>query len=810
MIKKLTLAGRFVFSAINVVGAALFAWAVLDAAVRTDTALGWNYVGLLAAALLTGLLVVKLPGINSIVSLSDTFVFVAVLFYGPLPAVIIAGADAFIATQRHSRRLLSALSSLSTMSISAFVAGTAYTWVLRSSGLSATGALEPQQLIVPLGVMSLVQYVANTTLVALLTAHARRRPVVRVWIENYAWMVQGFLIAGVTAGAAYLLLRRIGPAALLGSLPVLVATYISYRTYLGRMEEKNKTIARMNEVNLRALEALAAAAEARGQASFGHIPTVQAYAVGLAALVGMEEKDVEALRAAALLHDVGKLAVPDYILNKPGVLTAAERSKVMTYPRIGAEILTAVDFPYPVTPIVRHHRENWDGSGYPDGLKGEDIPLGARILGLVEAAVAMRQERTYRAALSFEAMCAELRAHAGNRFDPRLVELFLEHAADLDQLAQGNAVPALEGMEEIAREQREHAASLFARENGHAVFADISSVQREATALHDLARGLGATLGLEETVKVVMAKLRSLVTFDTGAIYLIDERSGLLLPALVDGENHELVRQRTLRPGEGITGWSFANGRTLVNAQPELDFYGAGVALGKVYHSAIVVPLKSGAGVSGTITLYDRRKNHFTSDDERILDLVAPEAAVAIRNASQYEATRDHAMTDPLTGLPNSRALWGQLEKELSRARRADATVAVVVLDLDRFKHVNDTFGHHIGDEVLRTVGGALRSRFRACDTVCRWGGDEFVVVLPDATSAGVEALVRDVRESIEGIVVPTPGASGASVGVSAGWAIYPEDGNSYEELIRMADKMMYRDKAAHHAAEQERTPARV
>src|SRR5213592_3943825 len=192
---------------------------------------------------------------------------------------------------------------------------------------------------------------------------------------------------------------------------------------MGRVEDANRHLSQLNALYMSTIETLAMAIDAKDQITHGHIRRVQAYAVGLAQHVGVrEERLIKAIEAAALLHDMGKLAVPEYILNKPGKLTTAEFEKMKLHASVGADILSAIDFPYPVVPIVRHHHENWDGTGYPDKVTGTDIPIGARILSVVDCFDALTSDRPYRPRMSDDAALHILRERRGSMYDPLIVD----------------------------------------------------------------------------------------------------------------------------------------------------------------------------------------------------------------------------------------------------------------------------------------------------------------------------------------------------------------------------------------------------
>jgi putative nucleotidyltransferase with HDIG domain len=216
------------------------------------------------------------------------------------------------------------------------------------------------------------------------------------------------------------------------SVPILAATYFTYKVYLDRVETSNRHAEQMSEVHLKTIEALAIAIDAKDEVTPDHVHRVQIYATGLARLFGLSEPELEALKAGALLHDIGKLAVPDYILNKPGPLTPAEFDKMKVHTIVGAEILERVGFPYPVVPVVRHHHERWDGRGYPDGLRGDEIPMTARILTLSDCFDAVREHRNYRVAMTREQALEMLKEGSGTVFDPNVVRTFLEHLDEFE------------------------------------------------------------------------------------------------------------------------------------------------------------------------------------------------------------------------------------------------------------------------------------------------------------------------------------------------------------------------------------------
>src|SRR5437588_13064562 len=207
------------------------------------------------------------------------------------------------------------------------------------------------------------------------------------------------------------------------ALPAMFVIYRSYRLYLSKLENEKRHVEEMAGLHLRTIEALALAIEAKDQTTHDHLCRVRIYAIEVAKRLNLSAEDLEALRAAHLLPDIGKLAVPEHIISKPGRLTPEEFEKMKIHPVVGAEILERVQFPYPVVPIVRAHHERWDGNGYPCGLRGQEIPTGARILAAVDCLDALASNRQYRPALPLDQAMECVAEEAGKAFDPRIVGL---------------------------------------------------------------------------------------------------------------------------------------------------------------------------------------------------------------------------------------------------------------------------------------------------------------------------------------------------------------------------------------------------
>src|SRR5437588_11971495 len=211
-----------------------------------------------------------------------------------------------------------------------------------------------------------------------------------------------------------------------GLLVLVIFVFWTYKIYFKQASAKTREAEEASRLHLATVEALATAIDAKDQTTHFHVRRVQIYAEGIGRLLNLSVGELAALKAGALLHDVGKLAVPDHILNKPGTLTPAEFEKMKVHTNVGAEILSRVNFPYPVLPIVKHHHERWDGRGYPDGLIGEQIPITARIMLVIDCFDSVREARPFRTGMTREEAIDLLRKGSDPHFDPKVVKLFTQ------------------------------------------------------------------------------------------------------------------------------------------------------------------------------------------------------------------------------------------------------------------------------------------------------------------------------------------------------------------------------------------------
>ena len=618
------------------------------------------------------------------------------------------------------------------------------------------------------------------------------------------------LLAAVSVVSLALLLLDKGVAIVFVVVAISALFYLAYNFNEKRLREVSEAEAErrrhaeeMATIHMNTIESLAIAIDAKDQTTHGHVRRTQIYATQMGKLFNVSESDLRALHAGALLHDIGKLAVPEYILNKPGKLTEAEFAKMKIHPTVGGDILKRVNFPYPVEDIVRYHHEKWDGSGYPKGLKGEQIPLIARIISVVDFYDATRCDRPYRKGMKREDSLALLNSMVGTAFDPKVVKKFAENVEEFDRLIDNEDIqeqvasaPAFDTETSTKPDAGLASDILGSPVEETSGFRSISEAQREVFALHEIAQTIGSSLNLSDTVTLVANKLKAIVPFDSCVIFLVDERSGKAVAAHAVGEEAELFSSRRITVGEGITGWVIANARSMCNASPELDMVGISEQIVKRFRGVLVSPLLREDGAFGAIALYSQSRTSYTTEHVRLLESVCQHASSALNNALTYEKTRESALVDPLTELPNARGFYMMLEQRIAECQRMNReSLAVLCMDIDDFKVVNDQYGHSIGDRLLASVAGVVRRELRQMDILTRYAGDEFVAIMPMASSKMAASIADRIRNAVEEQLFSVRTGTMIGLGVSLGVACFPEDGETSEELLTAAARRMQHDK---------------
>ncbi|HEX6322726.1 MAG TPA: HD domain-containing phosphohydrolase [Vicinamibacterales bacterium] len=609
-----------------------------------------------------------------------------------------------------------------------------------------------------------------------------------VWVAALAAAAGVGVMSPLMAPGLWGLAAGIGGAAVV----LFTAAVSIHRRSHAALVEAERERDEIRALHMAAIEALALAIDAKDQTSHAHIRRLQLYAGHLASEMGMPPLEVEGVRTAALLHDIGKLAVPEHILSKPGPLTPEEFQKIRAHPKVGAEIIARVPFPSPVAPLILSHHERWDGKGYPSGLHGRQIPLGARVLSVVDYFDALTTERPYHKAMARDAAVDLLRQEAGRALDPDIVERFLARLPALEAEARALDLLAEPGSETSTDDHQLIRTADSARER--TVLEDISLAHREIYALYEIAQALGSKLGVPDTMSIISSKLTNIVPFTGSALFLIDERGETLSCRYAIGTDADLLMKTRVKVGEGLSGWVARNRRCLVNARPEADLEASGQPIKLALKSALMCPLLLGDRFVGALAVYHTEPAFYRDDHRRLLERVGEQAAAVIHNSVVFEQTQSDSLTDPLTNLPNTRSLFMHLGRELARAARHNTQLSLLIADLDGFKEINDTLGHHIGDRALADVSRMLQSAIRPYDICARYAGDEFVIVLSGCGAEDAERKRQELQQAVDGMRFEAGGRQ-LPLGISVGCAVFPEDGQTHETLLAVADSRMYKNK---------------
>jgi putative nucleotidyltransferase with HDIG domain len=584
-------------------------------------------------------------------TLSEALVLLIACKFGFAACIFVAGLEGLTSSRRAVRRLSSNLYSFGMMSL-ASGAGVASLWMVLRYGFGevASGTYAFPAVAIGLLVASIIHIGVNTGLVALLFSVRLEKPVMHIWKEYFLLAVPLFLPTSAAASLMYIALQYNALTMFAIGLPILIAIHFGHRQYRDGMRERINIIknAQQERINLmekshrETIEALAVAINAKDEVTHEHVLRVQIYAAGVARILGCSAEEIEALKAGALLHDIGKIAVPDYILNKPGKLTAAEFEKMKTHTVIGAQILGRVEFPYPVVPVVRHHHERWDGRGYPDGLKHEEIPLTARILSVVDCFDAVREDRQYRKAMTREEALEFIMSGSGTMYDPRVVGTFITHLPEFEAeiLAHRNTPAPTYGITPI--EELSEAARLvtpaagLAETSATAETTETNFSLKELRALYELAQALNAAHGRDETLAALTEKLQSLVAYDLCTVTLLAADGGEYTVAHARGQHAELFTNRRITIGEGVTGWVLANRQPFCNADPRLDLPPQLIEHFADYRTLASFPLIKEKELYGAITLYSSTLTEYNADHRRLLQEATTLLTASLLTSSEH------------------------------------------------------------------------------------------------------------------------------------------------------------------------------
>jgi putative nucleotidyltransferase with HDIG domain len=712
---RLERAGRAYFRFIPLAGVCVLAWALLDLFLHPPSP---AWLALAALTVLTGSFTVKIPGLVARLSVSEPFVFAATLWFGPSVGAVTAALDALIMS-------LWLMPSLKTVERIAFnVSVLVISIWAASQGFFALADIDPRnpaynslaEFILPLYLFTACSFLLNSGLVAIALSFERRQSAFRIWREQFLWLSLNYF-GGASVAAVLVVYAKSMDWAVVGIIiPLLAISYLTFRTTLGRLDDANTHVKQLNQLYLSTIETLAMAVDAKDQVTHGHIRRVQRYALGLASALDLQdENQIKAIEAAALLHDMGKLAIPEYILNKPGRLTPHEFEKMKLHAGIGADILSAIEFPYPVVPIVRHHHENWDGTGYPDGLRGTTIPLGARILSVVDCYDALTSDRPYRPRLSSADALRVVVERRGTMYDPIVVDTF---AANLTWL------------EESANETEGESATLkqiaeLNNPNTISLLHDTTQSVEEPATLGNWQQGFSGGIDVADLAASSLGLLAGAVPATACAIYLIEPGGAAVYAASIAGEIPRDYLHKKTDFGRRICGWVAANKVSALNSIAELDFDEA-IGTGGL-SSSLVCPLFEAGELYGVVGFYSKTPSAFSKMHQSIAENFGKILVRALQAAQQ-----DH--TDA--------AVPKKLAQLISQAEVTTSwwPIGVVVV---RSKNLNAS--NAVEDKATTT----LRHIIRAEDSIVRLDNDAFLLLLLRSNNAATRLVASRIQDAM-------------------------------------------------------------
>ena len=590
---------------------------------------------LAALTFLTGSFSVKIPSISARISVSDAFVFASVLLFGPAAATVIVAIDCFVLTawMRHENRSLArSLFNLSAVAFSIWLSSQEFFWLAGVRPGDINRLLPLEQHLWQLFALASSYFLLNSWLIAIAVALERRQNVFGLWWQTFPWFSLNYF-GGVSVAALLVSYTHSVDLSAIGIiLPLLLISYLTHRTSLGRIEDSKRHVEQLSDLYLSTIETLAMAVDAKDQITHGHIRRVQVYAIELAKRLGVkDERQLKAIEAAALLHDMGKLAIPEHILNKPGKLTVAEFDKMKLHADIGADLLSAVKFPYPVVPIVRHHHEHWNGKGYPAGISGTDIPLGARILSVVDCFDALTSDRPYRPRLATEEAFATIQKGRGSLYDPLIVDTFVRAYPEIAPKAIKAGAESI-SLTNIAMDtdEREAPSAL------HRIRVNAT----ETSLLDSYGRSIVSAKTPAQAVTAAAQCLRQLSAATVFAFFRYDRKRDLLTCEHAYGDKDGLLVGLSMALGTRVSGWSAATRRVSVNANATLDLANVADFFDPPLRSVLCVPVIESDQVLGVFTAYSHKSEAFSETQTYAFEQIAIALSHRLRSVSEVDPSR--------------------------------------------------------------------------------------------------------------------------------------------------------------------------
>jgi putative nucleotidyltransferase with HDIG domain len=743
--------------------------------------IGWILLALLTVvSQFSRLSSIKVPGVTAHLSVSEALLFMMVVMYGAAPAVVTLAIDGLLFSlkqelrgKRHSDFHYAAF-DFAEPALSMWVAAQAYV-LLAGAGPLYRLDVELSAIALPTLAMSAVYFVMNSGLSTMAEALSAWTSPWPLWRQHFRDLGANYFSSASIAAVLSHHLASATPMEALAAIavisPLVLTSYVVLAVSMKGLEAQKRHSAEMEQLNLTLAEALAMTAEAKDRStSRGHIRRVRTLASRLAHAAGVSDPEqLQAIEFAGLLHDYGKTGIPDHILNKPGKLTAGEYAIIKTHASVGADMVSRIGFKFPVVPIIRHHHENWDGSGYPDGLTGEAIPLGARILSVVDCYDALRDHRPYRRALSHDQAMAILLERGGTMYDPAVVAVFqsLEdwlRGCSFQDVPQSPAPEVPPTTDPMPAHPEDGLAPL-------PLELRLSATRTLSQLLEQLS-SLSPQAGVDATCGLVAQHLLRLTPASLAVFYRRDDASDEIATAYASGFGEALMRPVRMPLGHKVSGWVAVNSRSVINADSTLDVDDLLDRVEPRFRSLLSVPLPYQDRTIGVVTLYAFREQAFREEQRQALDLV-----------------RDAI----------GRVFWRAVQNDRSRALAAPSSGVITPVDRRAFDallamddRVVDALGPSVGLLCLKNTGNgdamadaamAVTRAVRVADLIYSPTADSLVVLMRDSDPDAGRIVTQRIAEALPASLAPWTASSPLRIG----YACSPLDGDTIRQLLEKA-----------------------
>jgi len=578
-----------------------------------------RYLSYCAIALLASGMKVTLPGVSGTMSMNFLFVLLGISELSLAETLVMGCVGILVQSVVYVKNRLRAVQIIFNVASMACSIEISYDFY-HASFLAGHTLEAPIRLLLAAATF----FVTNTLSIATVIALTERKRAWNVWRESYLWSFPNYLVGAAVAWIVNAASVLLGWQTSLLLLPILFLIYRSHSQYVNRLEDEKKRSEQLRvhaeevaALHRRTIEVLALAIEAKDQTTHDHLERVEVYALALGTALGLDQAELEALRASALLHDIGKLSVPEYIISKPGKLTPEEFERMKTHTVVGAEIVERIRFPYPVAPIVRSHHEKWDGTGYPDGLSGDQIPIGARILSAVDCLDALASDRQYRRALPLDEAMKIVESESGKAFDPKVVAILSLRYVELERLATSHS------------QEKTKLSTDVKIVRGDAPAAGFETTSRDLVNFHRSLASEDLLAGCNDRQTAFLMlhnSIRKMVPYDLLVLYC---KSGEhLAPESLDGEDFRLFGSLEIPLGMGLSGWVAENAKSIINGNPSVEpGYLNDPTKFSTLRSALAVPLEAHGAVVGVLSLYRLQRDAFSNEDLARIQSIAPAAA---------------------------------------------------------------------------------------------------------------------------------------------------------------------------------------